>query len=516
MNPANPAGTIAAQNDATARIQGPSSSLAGLRAVVAGLGVSGFPCAVHLAERGAEVIVVDADETRDLTDRISLLEVLGAQVRRGPDTVRALPEFGDAGAPDLLIVSQGWRPDSPLVQEAFARGIPVWGEVELAWHVRGADAAPWLVVTGTNGKTTVTGMLESMVSAAGLRTRACGNIGAPLLEAVLDDSLEVLCIELASFQLHWQRSMSAHAAVCLNLDDDHLDWHGGREGYAEDKARAYEHVQNACVYNRHDEATLRMVEQADVIAGARAIGFSTGAPRVGELGVIEDLLVDRAYLPNRHKAAAELGSLADVALAAGMPGQAPPLHQIANALAAAALARSIGVPAGAVRDGLRAYRPGAHRLETVAEAGGVRWVDDSKATNPHAADASLGSFDSIVWIAGGLAKGARYADLVRRHADRIKAVVLIGADPAPLRDGIAEAGLDVPVARIEHAAGPAVMDAAVQRAAELAAAGDTVLLAPAAASMDQFRDYAQRGDEFHRAVRARQRGGEAHEPHGGG
>ncbi len=491
-------------------LQGPTSSLSDLRILVTGLGVSGFPAAVHLAERGARVTVVDGDIVRDESERIRILEVFDVDVRRGPEHVVSLPEPADGGVFDLVVTSPGWRPDSPVLSGARAAGIPVIGEVELAWRVRGANTAPWLVVTGTNGKTTTTTMLASMLEAAGLRARACGNIGDPLLEAVLDPELDVLAIELSSFQLHWQFSMAAHAAAVLNIADDHLDWHGGAAAYRADKGRAYENVVHACVYNVDDPVTRGLVESADVVEGARAIGFTLGVPAPGELGLVDDVLVDRAYIRKRQSAAAELGSLDDVAAAVGSDSPGP--HHIADALAAAALARSVDVPTGAVRDGLRRHTPGDHRSRVVGHADGVRWVDDSKATNPHSAAAALAACDSAVWIAGGLLKGARVDDLVADAAHRLRAVVLIGEDRRELREALAAHAPGVPVAEVVVDAADAPADAprgadvaarAVELAGELAQSGDTILLAPAAASMDQFRDYRSRGEAFGAAVRAR-------------
>lgn len=515
LPPIVPPGAVAVEYPDAAAIpaalHGPESSLAGLTVVVTGLGVSGYPAAVHLAERGAEVIVVDADTLRDRSEQEAILAVFDVDIRRGPEHVEELPVSAAGRTPDLVVTSPGWRPDQPLLRAAAVAGVPVIGEVELAWRVRGANAAAWLVVTGTNGKTTTTTMLEAMLRAAGLNVRACGNIGAPLLEAVLDPEAEVLAIELSSFQLHWQFSMCADAAAVLNIAADHLDWHGSAEAYAADKGRAYTNVRTACVYNVADPATRALVEDAEVIAGARAIGFTSGIPGPGELGVVEDALVDRAWIPQRYSAAAELASLADVARASGQPGRPAPPHQIANALAAAALARAVGVPPAAVRAGLRAHAAGGHRLALVAEHGEVRWIDDSKATNPHAADAALNAFDPIVWIAGGLAKGADYAALVGAHAHRLRAVVLIGADRTPLRTALAAHAPEVPVLEVDvptdpadtepAARGTAVAERAVALAAAAAHPGDTVLLAPAAASMDQFLDYATRGELFASAVR---------------
>ena len=466
------------------------SSWEGVRAVVAGFGVSGFAAADTLNHLGASVIVLDESEGDDhRREQAQLLEVLGAELRLGPGSTASLPE-----GIDLVITSPGWRPTAPLLAEAAGRGLPVWGEVELAWRLRGAEPAPWLAVTGTNGKTTTVQMLESILQAAGLRAQAVGNVGTPILEAVMDpEGRDVLAVELSSFQLHWTQSMSAQAAAVLNIAADHYDWHGGADAYAAAKGRVYERAQLACVYNVADEATMRLVEEADVVEGARAIGFTRGIPDVGMVGIVDDLLVDRAFVETRATSAAELASLSDL-------DDASP-HNVENALAAAALARAHGVPQAAVRDGLRAYRLGPHRISTVADRDAVRWVDDSKATNPHAARASLQSFDRVVWIAGGLAKGAAYGDLVRDVRDRLAGAVLIGADRALVAAALAEHAPDVPVEVIDGAAdAEALMDAVVAAADRLATPGDTVLLAPAAASMDQFRDYAHRGDAFAQAV----------------
>jgi UDP-N-acetylmuramoylalanine--D-glutamate ligase len=371
--------------------------------------------------------------------------------------------------------------------------VPVWGEVELAWRLRPLDdPAPWLVVTGTNGKTTTVRMLAAMLEAAGRRSVAAGNVGTPLVEVVLaEPAYDVVAVEISSFQLHWTASLSPLAAAVLNVAPDHVDWHGSLEAYTTDKGRAYANAQVACVYNVADPVTEQLVRDADVLEGCRAVGFTLGAPSVGMLGVVDDVLVDRAFVPDRAHAAAELASLSDV-----VP-YAP--HNVANALAAAALARAYGVPATAVRDGLRAFRPDGHRIARVAEVGGVVYVDDSKATNPHAAAASLAAYDSVVWIAGGLAKGADFDDLVRRAAPRLRGAVLLGRDRAVVAEALARHAPEVPVVEVmSNETG--VMDEVVRAAARMANPGDTVLLAPACASMDLFRDYAARGDAFADAV----------------
>lgn len=466
---------------------GPTDDWSGIHAVVAGFGVSGSSAADTLQHLGARVTVVD--EQTPNGERVELLEFLGVEFACGPGSTEQLP--ADV---DLVIASPGWRPDSPLFEQASARGVPVWVDVELAWRLRGPDAAPWLAVTGTNGKTTTVGMIEQILHAADLEPRVVGNVGAPILEAVMDpEPFDVLVVELSSFQLHWIESVSPHAAVVLNVADDHLDWHGGYDAYLADKARIYERTQVACVWNDDDPATLRMVENADVIEGARAIGFTLGVPDLSMVGVVDDLLVDRAWVPERTTSAAELASIAD------LPDGAP--HTVANALAAAALTRSLGVPPIAVRNGLREFRPADHRMQIVAEIDSVKWIDDSKATNAHAARAALLSVESAVWIAGGLAKGAQFDSLVTEVADRLRAVVVIGNDPEPFLGALAANAPGVQVVRIEPAEDPdRLMDEVVAAARELAQAEDRVLLAPAAASQDQFRDYGHRGDAFAAAV----------------
>ena len=305
--------------------------------------------------------------------------------------------------------------------------MPIWSEVELAWRLSRPDKiVPWLGITGTNGKTTTTQMLESILAAAGLRTAAVGNIGRPIMEIVLDPQpYDVLAVELSSHQLHWSDSLAMHSAAVLNVQPDHLEWHGSYDAYRDAKARIYAGVQASCVYNVADPATEQMVEQAEVVEGARAIGFTLGTPGLSMLGVVDDLLVDRAFIEQRRDSALELAKISDVSPAAP--------HNVANALAAAALARSYGVPAAAVRKGLRTVKVGPHKIQTVLERDGVSWVDDSKATNPHAADAALRAFSSVVWIAGGQAKGTTFDELVTAHRKGCVAPCCSGSTARSLR-----------------------------------------------------------------------------------
>ncbi len=322
---------------------GQGSDWNGVRVTVAGLGVSGISAARALTALGASVTVVDGGDSEAHRERAAALE--GVEVRLGD--AETLPE-----GTELVVTSPGWKPSSPLFAAAAEAGVDVVGDVEIAWRLRGPDAAPWLAITGTNGKTTTTQMLASILRAAGLRTAAVGNIGTPIIDVVQegDDAYDVLAVELSSYQLHWAPSLRAHSAAVLNLAPDHLDWHGSMEAYAADKGRIYEGNRVACVYNvdaTDKPSTEDLVREADVEEGCRAVGFTLGAPGPSQLGVVEGILVDRAFVENRQQNAQELAEVSDVS--------PPAPHNIANALAAAALARAFGVPAKAVRDGLRAF-----------------------------------------------------------------------------------------------------------------------------------------------------------------
>jgi UDP-N-acetylmuramoylalanine--D-glutamate ligase len=472
---------------------GRHDSWEGVRAVVAGFGVSGFAAADNLTHLGAQVTALDESDAGDRGEKATLLEILGATVRLGEGATATLPDDVD-----VVVTSPGWRPDAPLLAQAAARGVPVWGEVELAWRLRDPDRpVPWLAVTGTNGKTTTVQMLDAILRAGGLRSVACGNVGLPLVEAVMDPTeRDVLAVELSSFQLHYTRSVACESAAVLNVAEDHLDWYSSLEDYAADKGRIYEGVERACVYNVADRVTEDLVREAEVVEGARAIGFTLGVPAVGMVGVVDDVLADRAFVEQRQSSAAELGTIADLA--------SPAPHFVANALAAAALARAHGVPPVAVRDGLRSFKPDGHRIADVATVRGVAYVDDSKATNPHAATSSLQAYDPVVWVAGGLAKGASFDDLVAAVRDRLRGVVLLGRDRAVIAEALRRHAPDVPVIEVGDGE-TSPMDRVVRAAADLAEPGDTVLLAPGCASMDMFANYGARGDAFAEAVHTLQR-----------
>jgi UDP-N-acetylmuramoylalanine--D-glutamate ligase len=475
----------------------------GLSVVVAGLGISGSAAADALLRRGARVRVLDAGTGPERQRSAEHLRSLGGTVMLGPDAVAALPA---GGAPDLLVTSPGWRPEQPAIVAAQALGVPVWGEVELAWRMRpSGGGARWLTVTGTNGKTTTVRMLTAMLTAAGLRSAAVGNVGTPVLQAVLDPAPhDVLAVELSSFQLHWlgpdrKASLAPFASALLNVEPDHLDWHGSFDAYAQAKARIYRGTSRCCVHNAQHPLTESLLRRADLVNGCRAVGFTREAPGVGSVGVIDGALVDRAFPepgPEQpHGSGTELATLADV------QGAAPVLaaHQVSNALAAATLARAAGAPPSAIRLALNGFRPDPHRIAYLDTVDGVRYVDDSKATNPPAAAASLSAFAPVVWVAGGLLKGAVIDDVVRQHAGRLRAAVLIGQDRAQISAAIRRHAADVPVVEVASSE-TGDMDRVVQAAAGFARPGDTVLLAPAAASLDMFRDYAERGELFAAAV----------------
>ncbi|MQA83522.1 MAG: UDP-N-acetylmuramoyl-L-alanine--D-glutamate ligase [Streptosporangiales bacterium] len=464
----------------------PSAGWEGLPVCVAGIGVSGVPAARALLRLGARVTVVDARDGEAEGERANELRALGAAVRLGdgdtlPDDTR------------LVVTSPGWRPQAPLPAAARAAGIPVIGEVELAWRVQPRNHPAWLALTGTNGKTTTVEMLAAMLKAAGHRTAAVGNVGFPLIDAVLaDPPYQVLAVELSSFQLHWSTSVRPYAAAVLNVAPDHLDWHGSLDAYAADKKRIF--CRDATnVFNADDEWSTRLA------AGfPETVGFALGEPRRGRLGVADGMLVDRAF--GVREGEEHLRRAGGVELASRDDVRPPAPHNMANALAAAALARAYGVPAAAVREGLRAFVPDSHRIAHVANVHGVDYVDDSKATNPHAAAASLSAYPSVVWVAGGQLKGAPIDDLVARSASRLSGTVLLGVDRARIREALRRHAPDVPVVEVSRTDTES-MDTAVREAARLARPGDTVLLAPAAASLDMFDSYAVRGDAFAAAVR---------------
>lgn len=450
-------------------------TLEGRRVLVLGVGVAGRSAAEVTAELGGTAVTVDANGAADHRD---VSEV-------------------DLASFDVVMASPGFAPHSAAVRACQEAGLDIWSEMEFAWRVR-RPGIPWVLVTGTNGKTTTTQMVGAIAAAGGLDVRVCGNMGIPVIHAAREES-DLVAVEIASLQLHFTSTLSPHAAVCLNADDDHTDWHGSVEAYRAAKAKVYQHVQVACVYPAGDPVVERMVEEADVVEGARAVGVTLGAPGLSQLGVVEGVLCDRAFHDNRRREALELAHVSDLSHLAA--GGVPPYLAV-NALSAAALCRAVGVAPEAVAAGLRGFRLDRHRTAWVRDLDDVAYVDDSKATNAHAVQAAFGGRAprSVVWIAGGLAKGQEFDDLVTRVAAQVRAAVLIGVDQEPLASSLATHAPEIPVTRVPP--GEDVMTRAVEAARGLAEPGDTVLLSPACASMDQFRSYADRGEAFTRAVEA--------------
>jgi UDP-N-acetylmuramoylalanine--D-glutamate ligase len=474
---------------------GPASGLtelSGREVCVVGLGVTGQSAIRLLTTQGATVTAVDSRddaERRDIADRIAKD---GVAVRLG--TAAMGPGASPPPGTRLVVTSPGLRPDTPLLASSVASGIEVIGDVELAWRLRPvlADGTrqQWLAVTGTNGKTTTVRMLAAMLAAAGHRSVAAGNVGTPILDVVTDpEPYPVVAVELSSFQLYWSATIAPLAAVVLNLAAHHLDWHDDIESYAAAKARIFA-PGSIAICNAQDARSTAMADAALAAdpGASRKVAFRLGPPGPDELGVADGWLVDNAFA-------------AGVRLAEATAVRPAAPHNVADALAAAALARAYGDPPQAIAAGLAAFVPEPHRISLVAELDGVRYIDDSKASNPAAAAASLASFPSIIWLAGGLFRGsdADLSALVATAAPRLRAAVLIGTDRGRFASALARHAPDVPVTELASTE-TGVMDEAVAQAAALAKPGDTVLLAPAAQSWDMFRDYPARGDAFAAAV----------------
>ena len=451
-----------------------SIQFADQRILILGAGVTGSAVAKALKSRGGLVTITD-DNSHDAVK----------------------PENVDLANFDAVVISPGWRQDHPLVKKVLASKLQILNEIDLAWQIR-TEIAPgqkWLALTGTNGKTTTVEMVAKILQTAGLTAVACGNVGDTVIEAVdRKDPFDYLVLELSSFQLHWAKQAQFVSAAILNIADDHLDWHGTFDAYADAKFSILDRA-DVAVLNADDQ---EVVTRANRFKG-RKVFFSLDTPAPGEIGVVEELLVDRAFVSDPMEAAM-ICELKDITPT--VP------HNVSNALAAAALARTVGVSHEHIQKALQEFTPGRHRIETVLESDSVTWVDDSKATNPHAASASLMSHLSVVWIAGGLAKGAEMGSLVERCKGRIKAAILIGADRQLIADALQKLAPEIPRYLVDAPAdytrggdSNSLMEAVVAEAAKLVAPGDVVLMAPACASMDQFISYADRGDRFAAAVR---------------
>lgn len=453
-------------------------NFSGKEILILGAGVTGLAVAKSLAKRGAQISLADD------------------QVSEAGDFKITKSDLYSAVDFDLLVVSPGWRSDHQLILEAEKNGIGLINEVDLAWQLR-AEIVPsqrWIALTGTNGKTTTVEMVAAMLRQGGISAIACGNVGTTVIESVESpENYEVLVLELSSFQLHWMREASFVAAAILNIAQDHLDWHGGFEQYAQAKMSILDRASTGILNGDDGEILSRSIHWQ-----GRKVFFSLDTPGPGEIGVVEELLVDRAFVSDPQEAAM-IAELVDVVPT--VP------HNVANALAAAGLARAVGVNHESIQGALKEFRLGRHRIEDILTKDGIHWVDDSKATNPHAAAASLMSTLSAIWVAGGMAKGADMAELIARCKSRIKVALLIGVDRELIADQLRAQAPEVEVIFIDAPASyqrggvdNSLMEEVAKVAKARAVAGDTVLLAPACASMDQFISYADRGDRFAKAV----------------
>jgi len=392
---------------------------------------------------------------------------------------------------DLAVVSPGWRTDHPIIAALETTGCEILSEIDFSWKVK-EDIAPdqkWIALTGTNGKTTTIQMVQSIFDYSTKSGIACGNVGEPVISVLASgEKFDYLALELSSFQLQWSKLPRYEAVALLNIAPDHIDWHGSFDQYALAKLRLLDAGSVAIINGQDTESVIRSTSWS-----GRKIFYNLDTPQAGELGLVENLLVDRAFTSDPSRAV-DFAELSDIHPA--VP------HNVSNAMAAAGLALAIGISHEEIRTGLQNFTLDRHRLEVVLEKEGITWVNDSKATNPHAAAAALLSHISSIWIAGGLAKGAEMGPLIERCALRIKAAILIGQDAPIIATALSKFAPQIPYYIMPfNGDSLELMRDVVTQAQELAKSGDTVLLAPACASMDQFEDYADRGEKFVEMVR---------------
>jgi UDP-N-acetylmuramoylalanine--D-glutamate ligase len=453
-----------------------ASALSGQKVLVFGLAKSGVAAIRLLLAQGAQVTALDARDEASLGDVARELKSQGVTLVTGATPPGLLEEQF------LIVASPGVPLALPELQAARMAGVQLWGEIELAW--RSLSAVPLFGITGTNGKSTTTALTGELFKRAGGRTFVGGNLGLPLAEAALTPKdWDTLVVELSSFQLEGIQQMRAKGAVILNLTPDHLDRYANHEGYGEAKARIFlnQGLGDFAVVNAEDAHVMRLGNHANVpVYGFSLTGkVEQGGPKLTGLAVARsggfrlDFLGEDYTLTNRALRGA---------------------HNAQNAMAAALLARLGGVPREAVQAGLDSYPGLPHRLESVRVLDGVEWVNDSKATNVDSVLVALRAFPgNLLLIAGGKGKGAPYQPMVEESRGKVKAVLTIGLDAEKL--ATAYQG-QAPV----HPCG--TLEAAVRRARELAKPGDTVLLSPACASYDQFKNFEDRGDTFKRFVQA--------------
>ena len=439
--------------------------------LVLGLGITGEAVAARLSSDRPVTVVDDRPDSPAFAGRAEALRARGVEVIGAPGAEQLAELVASA---DLVVPSPGVPEAHPVYRLAADAGVPIHSEIELAGAAAARRGLPLVAVTGTNGKTTVTTLIAEILNGGGKRALAAGNIGRPLLDAVHDEGVDIVVAEVSSFQLRFTEMFRPRVAVFLNVAEDHLDWHPTFADYVAAKAKIFANQSgdDLLVFNGDDPA----VVEVSASAPARAVSFtlSEGAPDgwriAGEHLVRPD---GRALI-----------ALADLARSGP--------HDVANALAAAAAATEFAISDHALASVLASFSGLPHRVTPVGQSGGVTFVDDSKATNPHAALAALAGFDSVVLLAGGRNKGLDLG-VLRSEAGRIRAVVAIGEAAGEVEACFA--GLR-PVRRAGS------MAEAVRLGAELAEPGDTVLLSPACASFDWYPGYAARGDDFTNEVRA--------------
>jgi UDP-N-acetylmuramoylalanine--D-glutamate ligase len=440
------------------------STRSGMRAVIVGLGRTGISCARYLHARGWQLAVAD---TRAAPPGLAELRALDASipVSLGALDTRLLKDVM------CVVASPGVPLDQPFFAEARRLGLEVVGDIEL--FARAANA-PVVGITGTNGKSTVTTLLGRMAARAGLTVRVGGNLGAPALE-LLSAEAELYVLELSSYQLETTESLHCRTATVLNVSPDHLDRYPDLEAYAAAKARIFARCDTA-VINLDDPLVVAMPRAA----AARTLSFSLRA------SIGADYAIARSggewWLTRREEPLLPLAAM-----------RIKGLHNAANALAALALGEALGLPQAAMLEELRSFEGLAHRSQWVADVAGVHYVDDSKGTNVGATLAAVAGMEGpLVMILGGDGKNQDFTPLAAAFRGKVRHAVLIGRDAAVLERALAG------VCALSRAT---TLPAAVAAAAAAAQPGDTVLLSPACASLDMFRDYAHRGTVFAEAVR---------------
>lgn len=445
--------------------------------LVTGAGISGVGIARLLADLNVDVLIADANETaRDRAMEVA--DVAGIH----PD--QALAELSRFSC---VVTSPGWRPDTPLLRAAQAAGLEVLGDVELCYRLDRASVfgppRTWMVVTGTNGKTTTTSMLASIMQHAGYQAEAVGNIGVSVAEAIsAPQRIDVLVAELSSFQLHWSSQLVPDVGVLLNLAEDHIDWHGSMAAYAAAKAKV---LAAPLAIAGLDDALVQQYVTTPVM------GFTMHPPQAGQVGVSNGTIVD-----NLH------GTTRNIVPVAGLEPPGPAGIYDALAATAAAVALVPDLQPSVIAQALQSFKVAGHRGQQVAEARGIVAIDNSKATNPHAADSALAGHDSVIWVAGGQLKGAEVDALIARHAHRLKAVALMGVDRNIIRESVEKHAPGVPIFVTDDTDPQSAMDAVCAWAVTQASSGDAIVLAPAAASLDMYTGMGQRGVLFAESVSA--------------